>query len=639
MKPLKLLFLLIIFAGVVNAQGVKFSPEKPAAGSKVTFTYQPKGTNLQNLTDIKCSSYTFSSSANPKAAKIELVKDGELYKGEITTSDSTTLVGLAFSSGDQKDEAPEGYIIRYTKAGKISPETFINEAFLYGLAGNYYLGLTLDPEKSASLYKQAFALKPELKKKNLSSYLSMEYKVDKEEGTKLINETIKNLANIKDPKEEDLVATTSLYTLLKQKPQADSVKAITLKKFPAGNYAYGQDMNSLYATKDFSLQEQKANELIAKYKFDLTKKADQNKMNSIYNILASAASKAKNYEKFELYANKIDSKLSRAGLYNSFAWPSAEKKENIELATKLSKESLALVEQAKNDEKPAFYNTKEDYLKTLDRTWGMYADTYALLQYHQGNFKEALALQEKAIQLSGPSPDGSGRLVTYMIKNGQDEKAYVEAEKLFKDGKASDSLKREFKMLYTKLKKPGTYETYASNLEKEALEKAKAEWTKKMINIPAPAFSLVNLKGEKVSLSDFKGKVVILDYWATWCGPCVASFPGMQKALAKYSTNPNVVFLFVNTWQNEENREKVVTDFVAEKKLNFNVLYDTKNAKDPSKFDIVSAYKVDGIPTKFIIDGDGNIRFKAIGFSGSDDGVVKEIDSMVGLLLPKETSK
>lgn len=639
MKALKFLYLLVVLAGTANAQGVKFSSEKPTAGSKVTFTYQPKGTNLQNLTDITCSSYTFFSGTNPKKAKIDIVKDGELYKGEISTADSVTLVGLVFSVGDQKDESPEGYVLEYTKAGKVLPETYINEAFLYGLAGNFYLGLTLDPEKAASLYKQAFALKPILKKKNLTSYLSIEYKVDKEVGAKLINDNIQSLGSIKDPKEEDLVAATSLYTLLKKKPQADSVKAITLKKFPLGNYAYGQEMNALYATKDFAQQEQKANELIAKYKFDPSKKIDQNKINSVYNILASSAIKAKNYEKFELYATKVSNKLSKAGLFNSFAWSSAEKKENLELASKLSKQSLDLVEQAKNDEKPDYFSTKEEYLKSLNQSWGMYADTYALLQYHQDNFKEALSLQEKAIELSGPSPDGSARLVTYLIRNGQDDKAYLEAEKLIKDGKASDSLKTEFKILYGKLKKPGTYETYIADLEKVAIEKSKAEWTKKMISIPAPAFSLVNLKGEKVSLSEFKGKVVILDYWATWCGPCVASFPGMQKALAKYSANPNVVFLFVNTWQNEENREKVVTDFVAEKKLNFNILYDTKNVKDPSKFDVVSAYKVEGIPTKFIIDGEGNIRFKAVGFSGSDDGVVKEIDSMVGLLLPKETSK
>jgi peroxiredoxin len=641
MKTLKLFFLLALVAGAANAQGVKFSADKPAAGSTVKFTYEPKGTNLENLADIKCTSYTFFSKSNPKNAKIELVKEGDIYKGEITAPDSVTIVGLAFSVGDKKDEAPAGYVLEFTKAGKVSAEAYLNEAFLYGLAGNYYLGLTIDPEKAVSLYKQAFTLKPELKKKNLNQYLSLEYKADKENGTKLINENISSLSKLKEPKEDDLSVVISLYSLLKKKTQADSVKAIVLKKYPTGNYAWNDGMNALYGTKDFAAQGQKAEEMIATFKLDPTKKADLSRLNSIYSLLASSAVKAKDLEKFQVYAKKVSDKMTRASLYNnSFAWPSAEKKENIELATQLSKQSLELIEESRKDEAPAYYNSKAEYLKYLDGAYGMYADTYALLLYHKGDFKEALTMQEKAIPLYATvPPDVSSRYVTYLIKNDQKDKAYNEAEKLIKDGKATDSLKAEFKTLYTTLKKEGTYETYIANLEKIALEKEKAEWTKKMINIPAPAFSLTNLKGETVSLASLKGKIVILDYWATWCGPCVASFPGMQKALAKYSSNPNVVFLFVNTWQTEDNREKLVTDFIAEKKYNFNVLYDTKNAKDPSKFDVVSAYKVDGIPTKFVIDGEGNIRFKAVGFSGSDDGVVKEIDSMIGLLAPKETSK
>jgi len=637
MKTLKLFCLLALAVGAANAQGVKFSADKPAAGSTVKFTYDPKGTNLENLADVKCTSYTFFSKSNPKNTKIELVKEGAIYKGEISTPDSVTVVGLAFSVGDQKDEAPAGYVLEFTKGGKVPAEAYLNEAFLYGLAGNYYLGLTIDPEKAVTLYKQAFALKPELKKKNLQQYLSLEYKADKENGTKLINENISRLSKIKDPHEDDLSGTVGLYSLLKKKAKADSVKIILLKKYPTGNYAWGDDMNALYGTKDFAAQEKKAADMIAKFKFDASKKADADKLNSIYGILANASIQVKNADKFELYAGKVTNKQTKASLYNSFAWPSAEKKENLELAAQLSKKSLDLIEEAKNGEVPVYFFSKDEYIKSLDRAYAMYADTYALLLHHQGNNKEALAYQEKAKAYNDAG--GNERYIMYLNLTGNKDKAYAEAEKIIKDGKATDSLKTIFKTLYTSLKKEGTYETYIANLEKAALEKERAEWTKKMINIPAPAFSLTNLKGEKVSLASLKGKIVILDYWATWCGPCVASFPGMQKAMAKYSGNPNVVFLFVNTWQNEENREKVVTDFITEKKYNFNVLYDTKNAKEPSKFDVVSAYKVDGIPTKFVIDGDGNIRFKAVGFSGSDDGVVKEIDSMISLLAPKESGK
>lgn len=640
MKSFKLSLLMLFASIAVKAQGVKFSVDKPAAGSTVNFTYEPKGTSLQNLADVECTAYTFYSTSNPKGKKIELVKDGELYKGEIATADSTTLVGLAFYVGEQKDESPAGYLLEFTKDGKVAAETYVNEAFLYGLAGNYYLGLALDNEKGAMLYKKAFAIKPALKEKQLTSYLGMELKANKEAGTKLIDECIKKVSAIKAPKEQDLILNLNLYAMLKKKQQADSVKAIVLKKFPNGNYAYGQDINALYKEKNASTIEQKANHLVSKFKLDKSKKADAAKLNSIYSVLAEAYAKAKNDEKFEAYANKVDAKTTKASLFNEYAWTMAEKNEHVEFATKISKQSLDLIEQAKNDEMPSYYSTKEDYVKALDQSWGMYADTYALLLYNQGKFKEALTVQEKAIAFyKTVPPDVNTRYVTYLIKDGQDEKAYTEAEQLIKDGKGSDSLKADFKMLYTKLKKADSYEAYIAVIERAALEKEKTAWTKKMIKVPAPGFSLVNLKGEKVSLTDLKGKIVVLDYWATWCGPCVASFPGMQKAMAKYSSNPNVVFLFVNTWQTEENREKVVTDFIAEKKLNFNVLYDTKNVKDPSKFDVVSAYKVDGIPTKFIIDGDGNIRFKAVGFSGSDDGVVKEIDSMIELLTSKETSK
>ncbi|MCZ4222044.1 TlpA family protein disulfide reductase [Pedobacter rhodius] len=55
-----------------------------------------------------------------------------------------------------------------------------------------------------------------------------------------------------------------------------------------------------------------------------------------------------------------------------------------------------------------------------------------------------------------------------------------------------------------------------------------------------------------------------------------------------------------------------------------NIIPENFGKKDPSKFDVVNAYKIDGIPTWFIIDGKGNIRFKSVGFSDSDDGVVKE---------------
>lgn len=267
--------------------------------------------------------------------------------------------------------------------------------------------------------------------------------------------------------------------------------------------------------------------------------------------------------------------------------------------------------------------------KGLERNYAMYADTYALLLHQQGNDKEAVAYQEVAKPYN--DAEGNERYVMYLELSGDKEKAYTEADRVLKEGKGTDALKVRFKTLYEGKGSAVPFETYMAGLEKIAKEKMSAEWAKKMINDPAPGFSLVNRKGETVSLASLKGKTVVLDYWATWCGPCVASFPGMQKAVTKYASNPNVVFLFINTWQREANREEVVNKFFEENKYDFNVLYDTRNKANPETFDVITAYKVNGIPTKFIIDPKGNIRFTAVGFSGNTDEVVREIDMMIGL--------
>jgi thiol-disulfide isomerase/thioredoxin len=123
--------------------------------------------------------------------------------------------------------------------------------------------------------------------------------------------------------------------------------------------------------------------------------------------------------------------------------------------------------------------------------------------------------------------------------------------------------------------------------------------------------------------------VVILDFWATWCGPCIASFPSMQKMVEKYKNNKDVVFLFIDTWENTPEREKLVQQFIDKHKYTFNVLYDKQKEPGSNEFTVVKDYEVEGIPTKFIVDVNGQIRFISLGWGGNEHTFMQELDLMI----------
>src|SRR5690606_420372 len=174
----------------------------------------------------------------------------------------------------------------------------------------------------------------------------------------------------------------------------------------------------------------------------------------------------------------------------------------------------------------------------------------------------------------------------FLLKNKQFDDVETEASKFIKDGNGTQKTKEYLKEAYVANKGSDEgFNDYLNDLEKVAEEILIAELRKKMIDEDAPDFTLTNLNNEEVTLSSLRGKTVIIDFWATWCGPCIQSFPAMQTAVNKYKDDPNVVFLFVDTWENGTPEENIknVTNFIKNNKYSFNVLFDIKKSNDPGK--------------------------------------------------------
>ncbi|WP_407307271.1 TlpA family protein disulfide reductase [Acinetobacter sp.] len=173
------------------------------------------------------------------------------------------------------------------------------------------------------------------------------------------------------------------------------------------------------------------------------------------------------------------------------------------------------------------------------------------------------------------------------------------------------------------------YEAYLKKLEQKKNDFVLKQTLNAAIKLPAPNFTLADVDGKLVRLSDLKGKVVILDFWATWCEPCKASFPTMQKAVNKYKDDKDVKFLFLHTWEKGGvDATKDAKQYVVDHNYSFEVLMDLRNV-DTKKSAVAEAYKVSGIPTKIFIDPQGMMRFITTGFSSDEGKALQEISTMI----------
>ena len=160
-------------------------------------------------------------------------------------------------------------------------------------------------------------------------------------------------------------------------------------------------------------------------------------------------------------------------------------------------------------------------------------------------------------------------------------------------------------VLYNRLNSRGTVTNYVPDA---ASQEAKA----------APDFTVYDESGGTVKLSDFSGKPVILNFWASWCGPCASEMPAFQTAFETWGED--IHFLMVNTtgWRETVDSAK---EFLAGQSYTFPVYFDTEG-------EAAAAYGINAIPATYFIDSQGNLVNSFLG-AMSEETLQQEIDRLL----------
>jgi len=640
MKKIKFLIsvvvLLLIF-NLLNAKenSVKTIPEKPKAGDEITIIYNPANTVMSGVKNVEVvfSIYSLKSSEYGHIAETHnyaMTKSGDTWTVKINTSANTDCIAVKFSDGGDypvsDNNEGSGYFIRmYDGTGNEKIESVLAYATAFSSWATFMQFVARDQAKSIELMKELFKQHPELKVKSLDPYLNVLKKVtpDKEKQ-ELLKKELAEFEKSNELTEADYSTLIYNYKNLKMPEKESELIKRAISKYPKGK-AYQQELwKKLEAEKDLNKQK----EMAITFHKEITEFGEY-ESRPYGQVLQNIADKKDSVMLRDWWEFIKDKSWSSLVSYGYIAYQMLGEKIGLDVTIEICEQGENAWKEAKANGTIIKANIVSEY---ENRNMNGKHESFLYLTHAKilnifNKKEEALAKYKIAFSLCPLKLFIDEEVLAY-IKFLNEVKEYQAAEPIIKEaiilGYQYDGMKDALKNSYVSIKgSDAGFEEYYGNLNQKGkavrLEKKK----KQMINQPAPQFTLTDLEGKQVSLSGYKGKVVVVDFWATWCGPCKVSFPAMQQTVNKYKDNKDVVFLFVNTWQTEIDKKKNAEDFIKETKYTFHVLLDVENK-------VVADYKVSAIPTKFIIGKDGNIKFNVVGVE-TGDVAVENLSTMIEL--------
>ena len=613
------------------------SPANPQAGETVTLLYNPKGTILESANQIFAIVRTYGNENYKPASMFSMpnnVIDTEEYKMKrkgtgwlvkIFVPDS--VVGLVVTLNNETDtDYNEGlgyWVPLYTSDQRLLPGAEAGyAASLVRRGWGAVLDKTLYADTLLSFYNNEFSRNPDKKADFAFSYFSALKKSKGSDGFVEIEANLQALDNPDQWSEEHLFFLSAWYGAVKNQEKSDYYKTKSREKFPAGRWVQREEAIKFYKKVGSAEKRIFLDEFEAKY-------PDYSGFSYMRGVIIGEFIKEGSYRQALEYFKVLNGKTwSERPVFSAVNNMKETKNDDLGLILEIINKSVAVSRQEYDEPRASKPSLKISSLwqESRAKQLALALDASAVVTNAMGDTDDAITYCEEAYQLTNKkNKQVNEHYAEVLFKNGSLDVAKKILEESIASGIQSPKMEEILKEIFVNSQGSDTgFTSYYSDLKTQALDDLKAKIQSELVTQLAPSFTLSDTEGKEISLSDYMGKIVILDFWATWCGPCKASFPAMKKALNKYEKGNEVKILFVNSKETAEDKLQAVKDLMEKNNYPFHVLMDNKN-------EVFESYGVTLLPTKLIIDKAGNIRHRSFGFRGETE-LLDELEAVISIL-------